>query len=142
MSMVHYNPWSLFDQLRREMERHPEGAEAGVSHAADWVPAVDIKEEGDCFVIRADVPGVDPGAIEVHAENGMLIIKGERESEKKEEREGYKRVERVYGSFFRRFSLPDTADTEKITAKSTNGVLEVRVPKHEKLQPRKITVDG
>ncbi|MFA5626552.1 MAG: Hsp20/alpha crystallin family protein [Thiohalomonadaceae bacterium] len=143
MSLVHYNPWGLLDQLRRELDRGQEGREEGnVSTAADWVPAVDIKEEGDCFVIRADVPGVDPSLIEVHAENGMLVIKGERESEKKEEREGYKRVERVYGSFFRRFSLPDTADTEKITAKSSNGVLEVRVPKHEKLQPRKIAVEG
>ncbi len=144
MSLVRYDPWSLLDQLRREMDRGYEGRgeETGISTASDWVPAVDIKEEGDCFVIRADVPGVDPKAIEVHAENGMLTIKGERESEKKEEKEGYKRVERVYGSFFRRFSLPDTADTDKISAKSNNGVLEVRVPKHEKLQPRKITVEG
>jgi HSP20 family protein len=144
MSLVRYDPWSLLDQLRREMERGVEGRgeEGGISTASDWVPAVDIKEENDCFLIRADVPGVDPKAIEVHAENGMLTIKGERESEKKEEREGYKRVERVYGSFFRRFSLPDTADTDKISAKSNNGVLEIRVPKHEKLQPRKIAVEG
>jgi HSP20 family protein len=72
----------------------------------------------------------------------MLTIKGERESEKKEEKEGYKRVERVYGSFFRRFSLPDTADTDKISARSNNGVLEIRVPKHQKVQPRKISVEG
>lgn len=144
MSLVRYDPWNLLDQLRREMERSYEGRgeDTGISTASDWVPAVDIKEEGDCFLIRADVPGVDPKAIEVHAENGMLTIKGERESEKKEEREGYKRVERVYGSFFRRFSLPDTADTDKISAKSNNGVLEIRVPKHEKLQPRKIAVEG
>jgi len=144
MSIVRYDPWSLLDQLRREMDRAYEGRgeEAPIASASDWVPAVDIKEEGDCFVIRADVPGVDPKAIEIHAENGMLTIKGERESEKKEEREGYKRVERVYGSFFRRFTLPDTADTDKITAKSNNGVLEIRIPKHEKLQPRKISVEG
>ena len=144
MSLVRYDPWSLLDQLRREMDRSYEarGDEAGISTASDWVPAVDIKEEADSFLIRADVPGVDPKAIEVHAENGMLTIQGERESEKKEEKEGYKRVERVYGSFFRRFSLPDTADTDKISAKSNNGVLEIRVPKHEKVQPRKITVEG
>lgn len=143
MSLVRYDPWSLLDQLRREMDRAYEGREeTGISTASDWVPAVDIKEEPDCFLIRADVPGVDPKAIDVHAENGMLTIKGERESEKKEEKEGYKRVERVYGSFFRRFSLPDTADTDKISAKSNNGVLEIRVPKHEKVQPRKIIVEG
>ncbi len=143
MSLVRYDPWSLLDQLRREMDRYPERGEEGhLSSASDWVPAVDIKEEKDGFVIKADLPGVDPNAIEIHAENGMLSIKGERESEKKEEREGYKRVERAYGSFFRRFTLPDTADTDKITAKSANGVLEVRIPKHEKLQPRKIKVEG
>ena len=144
MSLVRYDPWNLLDQLRRELDHAYEGRgeETGISATSDWTPAVDIKEEKECFVITADVPGVDPKAIEVHAENGMLTIKGERESEKKEDREGYKRVERVYGSFFRRFSLPDTADTDKITAKSNNGVLEVRIPKHEKLQPRKISVEG
>ena len=144
MSLVRYDPWSLLDQLRREMDRAYEGRgdDASISAAADWTPAVDIKEEKDCFVVHADLPGVDPKAIEVHAENGMLTIKGERESEKKEEKEGYKRIERVHGSFYRRFTLPDTADTDKITAKSNNGVLEIRIPKHEKLQPRKITVEG
>ncbi|MCK9533002.1 MAG: Hsp20/alpha crystallin family protein, partial [Gammaproteobacteria bacterium] len=76
----------------------------------------------------------------VHTENGMLVIKGERDVHKQEQRDGYKRIERAYGSFFRRFTLPDTADVENIAAKSHNGVLEIRVPKHEKLQPRKISV--
>ena len=137
MSIVRYDPWSMMEQLSRELDR-ARGSEA---HASDWVPAVDIKEDESCFTITADIPGVDPKEIEVHAENGMLTIKGDRDSEKKEEREGYKRIERTYGSFFRRFTLPDTADTDKIAAKSKNGVLEVTIPKHEKLQPRKISVE-
>jgi HSP20 family protein len=80
--------------------------------------------------------------IEVHAENGMLTIRGERESEKKENREGYKRIERSYGSFFRRFTLPDTADTDKISAKCEDGVLNVTIPKHAQVLPRKIEVEG
>ena len=104
--------------------------------------AVDIREDKDCFTITADLPGVNAKEIEVHAENGMLTIRGERDSRKKEEREGYKRIERSYGSFFRRFTLPDTADTDKISAKADNGVLTVTIPKHEKLQPRKIAVEG
>jgi HSP20 family protein len=136
------DPWTLFDQIRREMERAGgQAPEEGVT-ASDWVPAVDVREENDCFVITADVPGVDPKNIDVHTENGMLVIKGERDTEKKEQRDGYKRVERVYGSFFRRFTLPDTADIEHIAAKSQHGVLEIRVPKHEKLQPRKISVQA
>jgi HSP20 family protein len=139
-----YEPWNLLDQMRREMDRAVDTRTAEGSSVAtsDWVPAVDIKEEKDSFVIVADIPGVDPKDIEVHMENGMLTIKGEKESEKKEEREGYKRVERSFGSFYRRFSLPDTADAEKISAKSNNGVLEVRIAKQEQVQPRKISVNS
>jgi HSP20 family protein len=140
MALMRNDPWTLFEQLRREMERvSGQGTEENVT-ASDWVPAVDVREEGDCFVITADVPGVEPGSIEVHTENGMLVIKGERDVHKQEQRDSYKRIERAYGSFFRRFTLPDTADIENIAAKSQNGVLEIRVPKHEKLQPRKISV--
>lgn len=144
MTLTRYEPWNLLDQMRREMDRAMDTrADEGSSVAtSDWVPAVDIKEEKDRFVIIADIPGVDPKDIEVHMENGMLTIKGEKETEKKEEREGYKRVERSYGSFYRRFSLPDTADAEKITAKSNNGVLEVRIGKQEQVQPRKISVNS
>ena len=144
MTLTRYEPWSLLDQVRREMERAMDSRTAEGSSVAtsDWVPAVDIKEDKDAFVIVADIPGVDPSEIEVHMENGVLTIKGEKESEKKEERDGYKRVERTFGSFYRRFGLPDTADPDKITANSRNGVLEVRIAKQEKVQPRKISVDS
>ena len=144
MSMTRYEPWSLLEQMRREMDRAMDTRTAEGSSVAtsDWAPAVDIKEEQDAFVIMADIPGVDPKDIEVHMENGQLTIKGEKESEKKEEKEGYKRVERSFGSFYRRFSLPDSADPEKITAKSNHVVLEVRFAQHDKVQPRKISVDS
>jgi HSP20 family protein len=71
-----------------------------------------------------------------------LTMKGERKMDKEEEHEGYKRVERVRGTFYRRFSLPDTADTDKIEAKSKDGVLEITVPKHAKVQPRRISVSS
>lgn len=140
MSMMRYEPWSLIDQLRREMEQRQ--GEEQTSTASDWVPSVDIKEDGEGFTITADVPGVDPKDIDVSAEDGVLTIKGERESEKREEKENYKRVERVYGSFYRRFTLPDSADTTNISAKSTHGVLTITIPKSEKVQPRKISVDS
>ena len=115
MGLMRYEPWGLLDQMRREMERAVDSrAEEGSSVAtSDWVPAVDIKEEDDAFMIVADIPGVDPKDIEVHMDNGVLTIKGEKETESKDEREGYKRVERSYGSFYRRFSLPDSADPEE-----------------------------
>ena len=142
MTLVRYQPWSMLDQLRKEMDRAFEhnATESGSVVTSDWTPAVDIKETKDAFVIVADIPGVDAKDIDVHMENGMLTIKGERESEKKEEKEGYKRIERSYGAFYRRFTMPDTANADKIQAKSKNGVLEITIPKHEKVQPRKISV--
>jgi len=144
MTLMRYEPWSLLDQMRREMERSLDTRTAEGSSVAtsDWVPAVDIKEEDNDFVIVADIPGVDPKDIEVHMDHGVLTIKGEKESEKKDEHEGYKRVERTFGSFYRRFSLPDTADPDQITANSNHGVLEVRIAKQEKVQPRKISVNS
>ena len=146
MTLVRYEPWGMLNQLRRDMDRmyqsQNEGEESTAVATSAWVPAVDIKETDDAFEIHADIPGVDPKDIDVHMENGVLTIKGERESEKKEEKEGFKRVEREWGSFYRRFSLPDTADGEKFSAKSRHGVLEITIPKQEKIQPRKISVDS
>ncbi len=142
MSLVRYEPWGLFDQLRRELENSVGSRSSEESNIAtsDWVPAVDIKENDNSFVIMADIPGVKPEDIEVHMDNGLLTIKGERESEKKEESDEFKRVERTYGSFYRRFSLPDTADAEKINAESDHGVLKITIGKQQRHQPRKIEV--
>jgi len=148
MSMVRYEPWGLLNQLHGEIDRLFDsrmgkyGEENGQLAASDWVPAVDIKEEENRFIIHADVPGVDPADIEVNMEHGVLSIKGERRSETKEEREGYKRVERARGTFFRRFSLPDTVDADAISAKAKDGVLEIVIPKQEKLQPKRIQVES
>ena len=142
MTLMRYEPWNLLEQMRREMDRalDTRAAEGSSMATSDWVPAVDIKEEKDSFVIVADIPGVDPNDIEVNMDNGMLTIKGEKESEKKQEEDGYKRVERSFGSFYRRFSLPDTADADSVSANSNHGVLEVRIGKQQRVQPRKIEV--
>ncbi len=146
MSMMRYEPWTLMNQLQNEMSRliDPRLTRTQEDNVvtSDWVPAVDIKEEDDRFLIAADIPGVEPKDIEVHMENGLLTLRGERSFASSEEKDGYKRVERARGSFYRRFSLPDTADADRISAKYTNGVLEIVIPKHEKVQPRKIAVAG
>lgn len=147
-NMRRYEPWSVLNQLSNEMNSlfgTPAGqavADPSTMATSDWTPAVDIQEEKDRYVIQADVPGVKPEDIEVQMENGILTIKGERSAEDIQEGEGYKRVERIRGSFHRRFTLPETADPENITATSRNGVLEVVIPKQEKVQPRRITVQG
>ena len=146
MAIVRYEPFSLLNQLQREVNRLFDTSrfsdeESSVA-ASDWVPAVDIKEEDDRFIIQADLPGVDPKDIEITMENGILTLKGQRISETKEETEKYRRVERVRGTFLRRFSLPETVAADKIVAKSKNGVLEVVVPKGSAAQPHKINVEG
>jgi len=149
MSLVRYEPWNLINQLHGEIDRmfdtrlHTIGGNGEDQLAtSDWVPAVDIREEDERYVIHADVPGVKPEDIEVSMENGILMIKGHRYSESKDEREGYKRVERVRGNFFRRFSLPDTADAEAISARSNDGVLEIVIPKQAKVMPKRIKVES
>ena len=149
MSLTNYESWSLLDRFNQQLnqlayaDKYLSNNECDYSNVetSHWRPAVDIKEEADRFLITADLPGVDPKDIEITMDEGVLTIKGERHSEASEENEGYKRVERVSGAFYRRFSLPDTADAERIEAKGKDGVLEVILPKHEKLQPRKIQVN-
>lgn len=136
-----YEPWSLLNQLQRELMDGSRAAPAEGSVAtAEWTPAVDIKERADGYVLFADVPGVRPEDIDVTMENGILTLRGSRNTEAGAAREGYKRVERVHGSFYRRFSLPDTADAEGISARYQNGVLEIVIPKRTAIQPRKIVI--
>ena len=146
MNMMRYEPWTLMGQLQNEMSRlfDPRITKTTEDNVvtSDWTPAVDIKEETGRFLIAADLPGVDPKDVDVHMENGLLTLRGQRNFESSEEKDGYKRVERVRGSFYRRFSLPDTADAERISAKCSNGVLEIIIPKHEKVMPRKIAVES
>jgi len=149
MSLIRYEPFNLFDRFQRDFNRAgmfdtlfndvlpDDNTDVAVSN---WRPAVDIKEEDNRFLIKADVPGVDPKDIEITMEDGVLTIRGVRTVEKDEKREDYRRLERSRGTFYRRFSLPDTADAEKIEARGKDGVLEITIPKHDKVLPRRITV--
>ena len=113
---------------------------------SQWMPAVDIREEQERFVLYADIPGVNPQDIEVQMDRGMLTIKGERRSENSGATERYARVERVHGAFHRRFALPDSADAEGISASGSDGVLRIVIPKKPESTPRRIqvgsTLDG
>ncbi len=143
-----YDPFSTIRRLQDEMNRAFGSAltsdeDASTSAVSRWVPAVDVHEEADRYVIVADVPGVAPEAIEVTLENGVLTLAGERRDERREgEGTNARRVERVYGSFHRRFSLPDTADADRVEARSHHGVLEISIPKKAQPQPKKITVSA
>jgi len=148
MALPRYEPWNTLQKLQEDLARMYDEARVGRSAESDgssvvtshWVPAVDIREEADRYVLLADIPGVDPKGIEITTEAGMLIIKGERKRPDAATEDNYSRVERVYGTFYRRFSLPDTANLDGIAARGENGVLEISIPKQEKMQPRRIEV--
>ncbi|MDQ5900123.1 MAG: Hsp20/alpha crystallin family protein [Candidatus Rickettsiella isopodorum] len=125
----------LFDPSHQLIE------DSSMVETSRWAPAVDIKEEPARFVLFADIPGVDPKDIEISMESGILTIKGERVATHPEEKEGYTRIERSKGSFYRRFALPDTADADNITAEGKQGVLRIIIPKSEKAAAKKIKVE-
>lgn len=148
MTVTHYRPWNasagLQTEIRQVFDRFfgdDTGDQSNVV-TSQWAPRVDIKEEDKRFVILADVPGVDPAAIEVHMDKGILAIKGERNAESTEENGTFTRVERSRGVFHRRFALPDSADADGITATGRHGVLEIVIPKKPETTPRRISINS
>jgi HSP20 family protein len=145
MSVVRYEPWDVLNQLHRQINRvfdtqtAANGA-ADSSATADWIPAADIAEYKDRWVLKFDVPGVNTSAIDITLEQGVLTITGEREKDNGETDVERRRVERPHGRFHRRFTLPDTVDAANVRATGRNGILEVTIPKQPKAQPRRIEV--
>ncbi|MEO5368814.1 MAG: Hsp20/alpha crystallin family protein [Magnetococcus sp. DMHC-1] len=141
MSMITYDPFRgvrvLQNEINRLFERDMEGNN---SLTAEWALRVDIQEDTDHVVIRADLPGIEQKDITLNVEHGRLTISGERKFEDGKRPEEYHRVERPYGRFSRTFQLPDTTDVDGIQATSRNGVLTVTLPKVEKAKPRSIQV--
>lgn len=106
-----------------------------------WSPPVDILENENDVVLKADLPDVKLADLDIRLENGMLTLKGERKFEKTENGKGYHRIERGYGAFARVFTLPDTLDSERVKADLKNGVLTVSIPKKEIAKPRQVKVE-
>lgn len=148
MSLIRYNTQPQFRNIENGMKQFLDQFFANEQDdqsnvvTSQWQPRVDIREEPKRFLISADIPGVDPKDIEIHMEKGVLTIKGERNAETKTEDGKFTRVERVHGSFYRRFALPDTADAEQISATGRHGVLEIVIPKKAEAAPRRITING
>jgi HSP20 family protein len=145
MSITRYEPWLLMNRVHRDLDRlfnPPPSGEEQQQSVVDWAPPADIREEEKQFVIYTDLPGVEPKHIDVSLEKGVLTIRGRRDLASRDEKNGFRRVERVSGEFFRRFSLPDTADSQSVKARFTNGVLEVSIPKQAQVLPRRINVEA
>lgn len=144
MNIARFEPWTTLDMLHRDLDRLAGQRNlrgSGDSSVADWVPAVDIVEEKERFLLRADVPGVRSEDIDISMDAGVLSVTGNRHAEARSEEGGVQRIERSSGHFFRRFTLPETADADSVTARCKDGVLEVSIPKKPEVQARRITVE-
>ncbi len=139
MSILTYEPWSLVNRLHRHLDQAL-SADAGDTEGTWWIPQVDVYEEPERFAVLVDVPGVEPKDIEITAEKGVLTVRGERRVRAAEESSAHRRLERRSGKFLRRFTLPESANLDSISARHTHGVLEVSIPKQAKLQARRIEV--
>lgn len=147
MTLIKWSPLkeltSLQERMNKFMEdpflKFPLQFERG--EGVDWVPAVDILEKGNTIVLKAELPDMEMKDIDISIEGNTLQIKGTRKLENEEKKENYHRIERVYGTFNRYFTIPDSIDLNKIEATYDKGVLNLTMTKKEEIKPKKIKVD-
>lgn len=144
MNMQVWNPFQEFENLLSRYNKGESGSGTQLSNDlnfADWAPSCDIEEEEDRYVIKADLPGVDKKDIDVKLENGVISIRGEKQTEK-ETGKGTKRhrTERFHGTFARSFTLPDAVKDERVEANYKDGVLSLVIPKAEEAKPKSIDI--
>lgn len=142
MALVRWEPLREINTIQGEVNRlfntffdAPVAAES-----RRWIPAMDLVEADDHFVLRADLPGLAEDDVTIEVEDGVLTVSGKRTAEHEERKEGYRRVERAYGSFSRSLTLPDGVDAEAVEASFDRGVLEVRIPKPAQKQPHRVSI--
>ena len=144
MSIIRWEPLRERSSLQNEMNRlFNTVADAPSGNAGTlrrWMPAMDLVENDDHYVLRADLPGMRQEDVSIEFEDNVLSISGERKAEHEDRKEGFYRVERAFGSFSRTLTLPKGIDPEAISAGFDNGVLEVRIPKPEESKPRRISI--
>jgi HSP20 family protein len=145
MAIVRWEPLREFSTLQNEMNRlfntvFDTPAPAGNGGLRRWMPAMDLVESGDHFVLKADLPGLGEEDVTIEVEDRVLTISGERKAEHEVNKDGYHRIERAFGGFSRSLTLPEGVNPEAVQATFDRGVLEVRIPKPEERKPRKISI--
>ena len=143
LNIARWDPFCNFSTLQEQMNRLLGDSYGGRSDdpaLTAWAPAVDIYETENELVLKADLPDISEKDLDIRVENNMLTIRGERKFEQKVEHDNYLRVERSYGSFSRRFTLPNSVNTETIKAEYRNGVLTVEMPKRAESKPKQVKV--
>src|SRR5438270_11683011 len=146
MALIRWEPVRELSTIQNEMNRlfntffdAPSPSNGG-SALRRWVPAMDLVETGEDFVLRADLPGLSEGDVNIELEDNVLTVSGARNAEHEERKEGFYRVERASGSFSRSLTLPEGVDPDAVKASFDRGVLEVRIPKPEERKPRKVAI--
>ena len=144
MAVVRWEPLRELSSLQNEMNRlfstvfdQPATGQATMRR---WMPAMDLVETNDHFVLRADLPGMTEDDVKIEFEDGTLTLSGERKAEHESKGEGFYRVERAFGTFSRSLTLPQGVDPEAVSASFDRGVLEVRIPKPEERKPKRISI--
>src|SRR4051794_36868193 len=147
MALVRWEPLREMATLQNEMNRlfgtffdTPTTAMSGNGAIRRWVPAMDLVETEDHFVLRADLPGLSDADVSIEVEDRTLTLSGERKAEHESKGEGFYRLERGSGAFSRSLTLPEGVDADAIAAAFDKGVLEVRIPKPEQVKPRKVAI--
>jgi HSP20 family protein len=145
MALVRWEPVRELTSLQNEMNRlfntfFDTPTPGNGNTLRRWIPAMDLVETDEHFVLKADLPGLTEGDVNIEVEDNVLTISGERKAEHEDKREGYVRVERAFGSFRRSLTLPEGVNPEAVSASFANGVLEVRIPKPEERKPRRVAI--
>ncbi len=149
MALVRWDSSRELDTLQGEVNRlfssffdtpTSRGGGNGNGMRRRWVPAMDLVETKDAFVLKADLPGLGEGDFGIEVENNVLTISGERKAEHEEQHEGYYRLERATGAFSRSLSLPEGIEPEAVKATFEHGVLTVRIPKPAEAKPRRVKI--
>ena len=151
MALIRWEPVRELNTIQSEMNRlfntffdspAPAAGHSNGQSLRRWIPAMDLVETEDAFVLRADLPGLSEQDVNIELEDNVLTLSGQRKAEHEERGEGYYRVERASGAFSRSLTLPDGVEPGRVQASFDRGVLEVRIPKPEQRKPRKVTISA
>ena len=146
MALIRWEPVAELNSIQNEMNRlfnsffEQPAPGRGNGGARRWMPAMDLVETADHYVLRADLPGLSDEDVNVQLEDNMLTISGERKAEHESEQEGYYRLERAFGAFSRSLTLPDGVEPDGVQAHFDRGVLEIRIPKPAQKKPRQVQI--
>jgi HSP20 family protein len=147
MALIRWEPVAELNTIQNEMNRlfntffdQPNRTGRGNGTTRRWLPPMDLVETADHYVLRADLPGLSDGEVNVQLEDNVLTISGERKAEHEDQQEGYYRLERAFGAFSRSLTVPDGFDPDGVEAHFDRGVLEIRIPKPEQEKPKTVQI--